>query len=283
MRIAYMSDLHLEFEPYRMRQTGWAELDAARRRIAGHPARGPLLSAIIGADLVVLAGDIDSGTRGIAYADEVAGCLGVPAIYVAGNHESYDGDLTSLTAELRAAAWATDGRVFYLEQDAVSLWIAQERVQILGCTLWTDYLLAGDDGAAMRHAQARMRDFEKITFHGAQFTPFDAQGIHRRCRVWLGEQIEAARTRNPDARVIVVSHHAPIPIDLESRVAGLEPCYASDLRRAITHWRPDAWFHGHSHRRHLTRHQDTWIAATPLGYPEGTAVNAAYNPGLLEL
>ena len=36
---------------------------------------------------------------------------------------AYDGDLTGLAAELHAAAWATEGRVFYLEQEVASLWV----------------------------------------------------------------------------------------------------------------------------------------------------------------
>lgn len=282
MRIAYMSDLHLEFEPLRARQDGWRELDAARRLLPGHPDRGPLLSSIRDVDLVVLAGDIDLGLNGIRYADAVARYLEVPVVYVAGNHESYDGDLTLLAGDLQDAAWATEGRVFYLEQGIASLWIGGERLHVLGCTLWTDYQLEGDADTAMQRALERMQDYRQITWHGAAFRPRDALAIHRRSRAWLGEQILRLRQREPGSRLAIVSHHAPIALPLESRVATVAPCYASDLAAAIAQWRPDAWFHGHSHRRHETRCGDTWVVAAPLGYPAGPTLDRGYRPGLLE-
>ena len=282
MRIAYMSDLHLEFETARAKQDGWRELDAARRSLPGHPDRGPLLSSIQGVDLVILAGDIDTGTQGVRYADAVANYLEAPVVYVAGNHESYDGDLTELAGNLQAAAWATEGRVFYLEQGMASLWVGGERLHVLGCTLWTDYQLEGDCDGAMRRALGRMHDYRQITWHGAAFQPRDALAIHRRCRAWLGEQIDRVRQRDPASRLVIVSHHAPIPLPLEPRVAELAPCYASDLAPAIAQWRPDAWFHGHSHRRHETRCHDTWVVSAPLGYPGGRVLDTGYAPGLLE-
>jgi predicted phosphodiesterase len=283
MRIAYMSDLHLEFEAARARLAGWPRLDAARRQLPGHPDRGPFLGHLDAVDLVVLAGDIDKGTRGIAYADAVARFLEVPVVYVAGNHESYDGDLTTMPEALQAAAWATDGRVFYLEQGTASLWVGSERVHVLGCTLWTDYMIEGDAGTAMQRAQSNMNDFQHITWRGTAFRPEDAQAIHRRCRTWLGEQIDRIRMREPGSRVLIVSHHAPVAVALEPRVAGLAPCYVSDLDREIAAWRPDAWFHGHSHRPHVTRCHDTWIVSAPLGYPTRDGSDESYRPGLIEV
>ena len=282
MRIAYMSDLHLEFEATRAKQDGWRALDAARRNLPRHPDRGPLLSSLREVDLVILAGDIDHGTRGIQYADSVACYLEVPVVYVSGNHESYDSDLSSLTRTLQEAAWATEGRVFYLEQGQASLWIGSRRLHVLGCTLWTDYQIEGDPDDAMRRALERMADYRHITWHGASFQPRDALAIHRRSRAWLGEQIGHIRQREPDSRLVIVSHHAPIPLPLEPRVAAVAPCYASDLSAAIMQWRPDAWFHGHSHRGHRTRCHDTWVVSAPLGYPGGRALDIGYTPGLLE-
>ena len=282
MRIAYMSDLHLEFEAARATQLGWRALDAARRNLPRHPDRGPLLSSLREVDLVILAGDIDHGTQGIQYADSVACYLEVPVVYISGNHESYDSDLSSLTRTLQEAAWATEGRVFYLEQGQASLWIGSRRLHVLGCTLWTDYQIEGDPDDAMRRALERMADYRHITWHGASFQPRDALAIHRRSRAWLGEQIGQIRQREPDSRLVIVSHHAPIPLPLEPRVAAVAPCYASDLSAAIMQWRPDAWFHGHSHRGHQTRCHDTWVVSAPLGYPGGRALDIGYTPGLLE-
>ena len=87
MRIAYMSDLHLEFEPPYPSTSGWEALRRAREALPGHPDRGPLLKPLFGSDLVILAGDIDLGLKAIAYGEQVAAFVGCPVIMVAGNHE----------------------------------------------------------------------------------------------------------------------------------------------------------------------------------------------------
>ena len=73
MRIQLLSDLHLESEAY-------------------EPQPAP------GADLLVLAGDIDAGHEGL---DRFAGWP-VPVVYVAGNHEFDQRDFDEAQAALRA-------------------------------------------------------------------------------------------------------------------------------------------------------------------------------------
>src|ERR1043165_9444945 len=73
MRIRVLSDLHREF---------------------GHV---PLPE--VAADVVVLAGDIDRGTRGVTWARMAF--PGVPVLYVAGNHEHYEEQIGRLHEKLR--------------------------------------------------------------------------------------------------------------------------------------------------------------------------------------
>lgn len=62
MRIRVLSDLHREFGHVKLPE--------------------------VAADVVVLAGDIDRGTKGVAWARQAF--PDVPVLYVAGNHEHYD-------------------------------------------------------------------------------------------------------------------------------------------------------------------------------------------------
>lgn len=50
------------------------------------------------ADVVILAGDIDLGTRGIEWARQAFHC---PVLYVPGNHEFYRGHLTKTLQAMR--------------------------------------------------------------------------------------------------------------------------------------------------------------------------------------
>jgi predicted phosphodiesterase len=87
MRIGVLSDLHREF--------GHVKLpDAA-------------------ADVVVLAGDIDRGTKGVAWTRQAL--PDVPVLYVAGNHEHYDERIGRLHEKLKEAASGSSIRILEKE------------------------------------------------------------------------------------------------------------------------------------------------------------------------
>jgi predicted phosphodiesterase len=73
MRIRVLSDLHREF--------------------------GSVFLPDVAADLVVLAGDIDRGIKGVVWARQAFS--GVPVLYVAGNHEHFDASTGRLHEDLR--------------------------------------------------------------------------------------------------------------------------------------------------------------------------------------
>jgi len=85
MKIQILSDLHNEFlrSSYINSDFKW------KGRIEN-----------IGADLIILAGDIDVGIQGIEWAIEESERLKMPVIYVAGNHEFYNHEMNCLKNEL---------------------------------------------------------------------------------------------------------------------------------------------------------------------------------------
>ena len=252
MRIAYLSDLHLEFEP-----TNAAGLT---------PALQESLKPAQGADLLVLAGDIAQGTAGIALADAMSDHVGAPVVYVTGNHEGYGQDLPMLQKRLHDAAWDTDGRVVFLDGTATRFWFSGRPIAVLGCTLWTDYALGGDVRAAMADAARRMNDHKSIGWNGGVFSPEQARAEHQRQRQWLEGQMAALAKEKPRPLVLIVTHHAPCPQAVGARAATLAPSYASDLRDLIAGWGPLIWVHGHTHHRHETTLGQARILSAPRGY-----------------
>jgi predicted phosphodiesterase len=263
MRILYMSDLHLERDRF-----AWP----FRGRPSGHPRRGPLLAGIAPPDLIVLAGDICAGLRGIAYADALARYLRAPAIVVAGNHEFYRQDIARLLPAARAAAARTSGRVNFLENASACLTIAGRTLHILGCTLWTDYALDGDAAVAMDFAAKHMNDHRMISDSGGAFTPRQALDRHLVSRNWL----RLALAHLGDRTTLIVSHHAPSAAGLGARTGPIAPAYASSLIPAL---RPTAWIHGHTHHRHITDLEGVQLCSAPRGY----GPDPHYAPGLLVL
>src|SRR4051812_27890809 len=141
MRIALFSDLHLEIAPFTPPQ--------------------------VDADVVVLAGDIDNGTRGLEWGRRF---FDRPILYVAGNHEYYGAEFEEVQGQLAASARSLGIELLDCSEQVIG------DVRFLGCTLWTDYSLASESERAVTIEQARRfnPDFGAIRFGHRNFAPEDA-------------------------------------------------------------------------------------------------------------
>jgi predicted phosphodiesterase len=291
-RILYMSDLHIEMERWRLSVPGWQDFLArhrdSRKHPSGdarkHPLRGPLLMGYKNIDLVVLAGDIHTGLRGVVYAEQLADYFEAPVVYVAGNHEYYHQYMDLLDPALLSAGVHSSGRVNFLENSIASFTFAGRRLHVLGCTMWTDYQLYDDQDAGMDFAARHMNDFRLIRRVTSFFQPEHALERHARSRVWLRENIARLRLEEPGAKIVAVTHHAPHPALLGRRTGRIGPSYASNLLPEFSSAPPDLWIHGHTHLRHDSVLEGIRVVSAPRGYVsyEGDAA-LAFRPGVLEL
>ena len=218
MRLQILSDLHLESETF-------------------NPEPAP------GAELLVLAGDIDAGWGALARFDGWP----VPVIYVAGNHEFDRRELTKALPGLRAHCESLG--ITLLERDeTIRVDDAGRRVRFLGTTRWCDFDLLGEARRekAMRAANY-FRKLMQATNHGIDFTPPAVREEALLCRAWLADRLASAT--DADATV-VITHFAPSALSADPRY-GLAPGTASfcsnddDLAAQA-----DLWIHGHLHCRH---------------------------------
>ena len=160
MRIRVLSDLHLEFQD-------WNPPDAQ-------------------ADIIVLAGDIHSGSRGIEWARRQFPLM--PILYVPGNHEFYGREIQETLSDLQKA-----GRRFGVDV-LHGRGVVIGGARFLGATLWTDFALHGARRCchrrAMSDAKYGMSDFSLIR-HGAQglFRPEHARAMHLEQVCWIGERL----------------------------------------------------------------------------------------------
>ena len=281
IRLGVMSDLHIEFEPdyweriERSARRGDSSMaaEALRRRAElreepGHPTEGPDLRDLKAnrVNLLLLAGDIDIGTRGVTYAEVAASYVGCPSCVTIGNHEGYQGDPLSLIPALRDAAARTSGRVSFLEKERADFTIQGRRLAVLGAALWTDYRVNGDEQAAMIAAGQALTDHHLIHHGIHRFTPAQARAIHHEARDWLSR--EAMRARDEADVVVIMTHHAPIPDanPLQYRGGELAPAFVSDLREEILEWQPDVWVWGHTHFSMRDRIGRTELVSAQRGY-----------------
>lgn len=238
VKIQLASDLHLEFLAKRF---------PGQHLVTPHPE----------ADVLVLAGDICTGTKAIDYFGEWP----VPVIYVRGNHESYGGDIDRVEKRLRAQSAGT--AVHFLERDRVDL----AGVRFLGCTLWTDYELPIAQNLtrplAMNTAACDLYDHKMIKRGGRRFMPLQALNEHQLAHRWLTQQL-AVPWSGP---TVVVTHHGVHPRSVHPRFAGnaLNAAFVSDLGGVLE--RADLWMHGHVHDGFDYRVGRARVVANPRGYP----------------
>lgn len=248
MNIHLLSDLHLEFEGY------VPDPDTVGR-----------------ADVIVLAGDLHVGARGIEWALRVF--PDKPVIYVLGNHEYYRHIHPKLARDMKALAEGTQMHV--LENES---WALGE-VTFHGATMWTDFELFGDPRFAGFECQQRMNDYRKIRREPSysKLRSIDVATIHARSRHWLQGSVAASTTRFN----VVVSHHAPSTLSVpeEYRDDLLTAAYASNLEPVIDRLKPDLWLHGHIHSTSDYRVGNTRVLCNPRGYLGER--NPAFAPGLM--
>jgi predicted phosphodiesterase len=232
VRLQLLSDLHLETEPF-------------------EPAPAP------GAELLVLAGDIDATWAGY---ERFAGWP-VPVVVIAGNHEYDERDVDAAEAGLRELC-ARLGFTFLERETLVMSGDDGRRVRIAGSCRWSDFDVFGPTGRA--RAERAAEYFQRVMKATRQGRPFDAAAVREeamRCRTWL----DAELSRTPQGawdRTLVITHFAPSLRSADPRY-GRQPgtasfCNADDdlIPRA------DLWLHGHLHCRHDYLHPRAGRAPT---------------------
>lgn len=280
MKLYVLSDLHLEFAAF-----------------------VPDPAAAAAADVIVLAGDIDQGTKGLVWARQTFPKQEI--VYVAGNHEFYNHNWVKLLDDMRSQAATLS--IHFLEDQAVTL----DGVRFLGATLWTDYDYFGRARrlACMRLAEQSLNDFvlikastlqpEKIaeilgtvTYKNApvrwsrKLTAAHTLERHQASLGWLKTELANS---NPD-RTVVVSHHFAHPNSCAPQYAEdpLTAIYGSRLPYEVL-LRPGLWIHGHTHEsqdyRLESEQSAVRVVCNPRGYPLSRLSNAfenkQFNPALL--
>ena len=231
MNIQLMSDLHLEFEPLLNPQSD-------------------------DADVVVLAGDIDLGLKGIAWA---LSNFTKPVIYVPGNHEFYEYVRPDLLTRMRAATANT--HVHLLDNDSIVI----DGIRFLGATLWTDFEYYETCEYSMRYAERNMADFHIIEEDTDKlFRPEDSAALFADSVEWLRKQLEHSQKD----KTVVITHHGPNAKSVVPRFISspLNPAFVSRLDTLIQDVGPALWLHGHIHAALDYQLGRTQVVCNPRGY-----------------
>jgi hypothetical protein len=179
-------------------------------------------------------------------------------VYVNGTHELWGSEVSEMRVALRAAAEGTS--VSYLECDELRL----GHVRVLGCCLWTDYLLGPSTrDHAMNEARRFLNDHRLIRLATRQFAPEDALAEHQQSRRWLEEKLNCHWA----GKTIVTTHFSPVSESF-SRFDNnpLNASDASNLRALVEG--VDLWIHGRVERSERLRIGDALVVCNPRGFPQ---------------
>lgn len=264
MKLQLLSDLHLEAHPY----------------FTPSPA--------VGADVLVLAGDIGSYQAGSLLSDDDFGLARfsplpqyagwpTPVVFVPGNHEYDMQDFDAAHARLRRICDRLG--LIWLERESMVL----QGVRFVGTTLWSDFDALADHAGITdpgQRLQRREKAFRAANFYLSktgstrQGVPFLAAEVREQalvCQSWLRNALA-----QPFAgTTVAVTHFAPSLLSADPRY-GLVPGTAG-FCNALDDCLPHAqlWLHGHLHAPsdYLVRGARVdgtpWscrVVANPLGY-----------------
>jgi len=235
MRIRILSDLHREF--------------------------GPTPIPILDADLIILAGDIDTKLNGIPWIKEF--CGSTPTAIVCGNHEFYGDKLPSVRNKLAEAFRDTNVHVLEDNHFAIGEW------HIYGCSLWTDLALHGNWRDGEITANQVMNDYKKIRNSSQGYRRLQAKDT-RNIHLMSVARMEKFFEEHDPGKTIVVTHHAPSTLSLQPhrQENSISCAYASHLDDFILRNQPALWVHGHIHHSNDYLIGRTRIISNPQGYPQ---------------
>ncbi len=250
MRLHVLSDLHLE--------------------------NGDVSLPEVKSDVLVLPGDIHTGTDGIVWANGIR--AGRDVIYVPGNHEFFANEYHETLRAMGAACAATGVHFGHRAQYVIG------DVRFVCATLWTDFELCGGTSqpTAMHLAGTTAKDYKQISVlegrNKRQLRPQDTLDFHRTDRLFLHSHLSTPF----EGRTVVVTHFLP---SRRSVAQHFEPSllnayFASTLDRMIEEYRPALWIHGHTHEAFDYSIGPTRVVCNPRGYPPHK-LNRDFDPDLV--
>jgi Icc-related predicted phosphoesterase len=232
MKIQVISDLHQEF--------GTSEL------------------IFRNADLVILAGDVNLGTKGIDWIK--SSIKNKPVIYILGNHEYFKGSYPKTLNKIKEEA--RNSNVFVLENERVEI----DGINFHGATLWTDFSIFGNPLSYGLLCQEKMNDYKMIRRDPSysKMRTLDSFKIHQFSKIWLQKSLEEKIL----SKNVVITHHAPSikSIPKEFLDDPLTSAYTSNLEDLILKFQPEYWIHGHIHTPVKYNIGNTKIICNPHGY-----------------
>lgn len=252
MKIAFMSDLHLEWFPLTLPK--------------------------IDADVLVLAGDIGVGLQGLQWAAS-PDCGFDPhrIVYLPGNHEFYHNFMPEMVTRMADYAKSVGIGALIRPDDTVTI----DNVVFCGGTFWTDFSFWFDKKVAKMQSKKLIADYSYIKVGLTHFpdgdyiylTPDETELKHYEYRGAIRRAANEAY--NKKQKTVVCTHMAPHPRSSLPKYLSdpTTAAYVSDQSELILdHPSIVAWIHGHVHNSNDYMIGDCRVVSNPRGYASAKTV-----------
>lgn len=199
-------------------------------------------------------------------------------IYIAGNHEFYNGKWVKGIQYLRDEC-AKYPNIHFLERDSVKI----DDVTFIGGTLWTD--MNKGDPLTLHAVRDMMNDFRIVRNDEKGYTALKPMDTALRHRETL-QYIRSVVAEHHDEKFVVVGHHSPSTKSIHPMYAHdtiMNGAYHSDLSEFILdHPQIKLWTHGHTHHPFDYMIGETRVVCNPRGYESaGYSEETGWNPDLI--
>lgn len=277
MRIQIVSDLHLEFSDVFIKNEANADVlilggDIMVAQDLHDHLDAPSLWDMPGTQ--VMGRRQESARR---YRDFLKRCsFQFPhVIYIAGNHEFYNGKFYAGIDYLREECLKFPN-VYFLENDTKVI----DDVVFMGATLWTD--MNKGDPLTLHAIRDMMNDFRVIKNDRLGYTslkPSHAMERHKMTKNYFNLVLE----QNKDKKCVVVGHHTPSFLSVHEQYKNeyiMNGGYTSDLSEFILdHPQIVLWTHGHTHHCFDYMVGTTRVVCNPRGYEnDGYSEQTGWDP-----
>ena len=251
-----MSDLHLEFY-------------SPEKEVLSIPSHEDDAESTL-----ILAGDIGVISKARTIKPFLLKCADQfkHVIYVAGNHEFYNGCMTNGIDVLSEYVKSLNN-VHVLDNRSIFI----DGIKIIGSTMWTDF--NKNDPLIKTMAKSFMSDYELIRHtdklgNWVRITPDLIYDHHIKAVEFIETELS-----NSDVDTVVVTHHMPSFLSVHSKYAGKQSnfFFASELYDLICKHKPKVWVHGHTHDSMDYMIEETNVVCNPKGYPLSHDLNSFFD------
>lgn len=207
------------------------------------------------ADILIIAGDIDSGD--LTTTLNKFGTMFKHVIAIMGNHDFYGHQISSRVAEVKAKL---SDNVHLLDREKVVI----GGYTFVGCTLWSDF--KEHTWATMYSAKMGISDFYKIKTVGGVFLPEHAYEAHVKDKQYIRTLLKEAEDLS---KVVVITHFLPSLACIAPQWKGdsLNHYFTGQCDDLFEEFDVPLWLFGHSHGSMDLMINNTRVLSNCHGYP----------------